>query len=91
MKFKENKILVLDKLEFEKPKTKKGVEIIKSLGINSALFIDSHENKNLILSVRNIPKVKAVGFEDVNIYDVLMYDQIVFTKKGFEGLMDRLK
>ncbi len=91
MKFKENKIIIVDKLELEEPKTKKGMEIVKNLGLHSALFIDTSNNKNLILAVRNIPKMRAVGFEQVNIYDVLMHDQIVFSQNGFKGLMERLK
>jgi large subunit ribosomal protein L4 len=91
MKLKENKIIIVDKLELDEPKTKKGVEIIKNLGVNSGLFIDTNKNKNLILAIRNIPKMKAVGWEDVNIYDVLLYDKIIFSKRGFDGLMERLK
>ena len=91
MKLKENKIIIVDNLEINEPKTKKGVEIIKNLEVNSGLFIDTNKNKNLILALRNIPKIKAVGWEDVNIYDVLLYDKIIFSKRGFDGLMERLK
>jgi len=91
MKLRENKIIIVDNLELNEPKTKKGVEIIKNLEVNSGLFIDTNKNKNLILALRNIPKIKAVGWEDVNIYDVLLYDKIIFSKRGFDGLMERLK
>ncbi|MCP2519784.1 50S ribosomal protein L4 [Candidatus Aminicenantes bacterium AC-335-B20] len=91
MKLKENKIIIVDNLELDEPKTKKGLEIIKNLEIDSGLFIDTNKNKNLILAIRNIPKMKAVGWEDVNIYDVLLYDKIIFSKRGFDGLMERLK
>jgi len=91
MKLKENKIIIVDNLELDEPKTKKGLEIIKNLEIDSGLFIDTNKNKNLILAIRNIPKMKAIGWEDVNIYDVLLYDKIIFSKRGFDGLMERLK
>jgi len=91
MKFAEKQIMVLDGLKFKEPKTKEGVDFLKKLKIESALVIDSQENRNLFLSLRNIPKVKAVDFNQVNIYDVLNYKSLVFTQKAFESLMERLK
>jgi len=91
MKFAEKQIMVLDSLEFKEPKTKEGAEFLKKLNLNSALVIDNKENKNLFLSLRNIPKVKAVDYNQVNIYDVLNHTSLVFTQKAFESLMERLK
>jgi large subunit ribosomal protein L4 len=91
MKFAEKQIMVLDNLEFKEPKTKQGMNFLKKLKIESALVIDSQENRNLFLSLRNIPKVKAVDFNQVNIYDVLNHKSLVFTQKAFESLMERLK
>jgi large subunit ribosomal protein L4 len=91
MKFAENQIMVLDSLKFKEPKTKEGVSFLKKLKIESALVIDNQENKNLFLSLRNIPKVKAVDFNQINIYDVLNHKSLVFTQEAFESLMERLK
>ncbi|MFQ6083416.1 MAG: 50S ribosomal protein L4, partial [Candidatus Aminicenantia bacterium] len=91
MKFKENKLIVVDKLELDEPKTKKGVELVKNLELGSALIVDTRENKNLILAMRNLPRIKAIGFDEINIYDILRYDQLVFTQSGFQFLMERLK
>lgn len=91
MKFAERQIMVLDSLNFKEPKTKEGVKFLKKLNIESALVIDKHENKNVFLSLRNIPNVKAVDFNQVNIYDVLNHKSLVFTQEAFESLMERLK
>ncbi len=91
MKFAEKQIMVLDSLKFKEPKTKEGAEFLKKLNLNSALVIDNKENKNLFLSLRNIPKVKAVDHNQVNIYDVLNHTSLVFTQEAFESLMERLK
>ena len=91
MKFAEKQIMVLDSLKFKEPKTKEGAEFLKKLNLNSALVIDNKENKNLFLSLRNIPKVKAVDYNQVNIYDVLNHTSLVFTQEAFESLMERLK
>jgi large subunit ribosomal protein L4 len=91
MKYSNNQILVLDKLEFSEPKTKIGVELMSSLKLGSALFVDFHENKNLFLAMRNIPKVKAVDYRYINTYDVMNYDTLVFTSRAFESFMEKMK
>ena len=91
MKFSEKQIMVLDSLNFKEPKTKDGANFLKKLKLDSVLVIDNKENKNLFLSLRNIPKVKAVDFNQINIYDVLNHKSLVFTQKAFETLMERLK
>lgn len=91
MKLEENKILVLESLEFKEPKTKEGIKFLQNLELESVLIVDSHENKNLFLSLRNIPLVKAIDQNQVNVYDVLNYESLVFTKKAFDSLVERLK
>lgn len=91
MKLAENQLLVLDKLDFKEPKTKEGIKLLRALNLESALIVDSHDNVNLFLSVRNIPKVKAVDHSQVNIYDVLNHKSLVLTQTAFESLMERLK
>jgi large subunit ribosomal protein L4 len=91
LKFEEKKILVLESLEFKEPKTKEGIKFLHNLGLESVLVIDSHENKNLFLSLRNIPLAKAIDQNQLNVYDVLNHESLVFTKKAFDSLMERLK
>jgi large subunit ribosomal protein L4 len=91
MKFADKQIMVLDNLKFKEPKTKEGVKFIKKLKLESALVIDNQDNRNVFLSLRNIPKVKAIDINQVNIYDVLNHKSLVFSQKAFESLMERLK
>ena len=90
-KLEDKQIVVLDDLKFKQPKTKEGVELLKNLKMDSALIVDKHDNKNLFLSMRNIPKVKTVDVDQVNVYDVLNYKWLVLTKTAFESLMEKLK
>jgi large subunit ribosomal protein L4 len=91
VKFAEKKMLVIDELNLKQPKTKEGVKLMEKLKLDSALFVDDHQNRNLFLSLQNIPKVKAVDCHEVNVYDVLNHEWLVFTQKAFETLMERLK
>ena len=91
LKFSNKQIMILNELEFDEPKTKIGAELLSSLNLDSVLFVDVHENKNLFLAMRNIPKVKAVDYRYLNVYDVLNYDKLVFTSRAFESFMEKIK
>ncbi|MGZ4887285.1 MAG: 50S ribosomal protein L4 [Candidatus Aminicenantales bacterium] len=80
-KLTDSLILVLREIEIKEPKTKEA----------AALLVDSHENTNLFLSVRNLPKVKAVDVRTLNVYDVLNYKWLVFSQRALESAMERLK
>jgi large subunit ribosomal protein L4 len=91
LRLAENQLLVLKQLDFKEPKTKEGVQLMKTLNLKSALFVDSKENKNLYLSLRNIPNVTAVDPSQIKVYDVLNHKSLVLTQKAFEFLMEKLK
>ena len=67
------------------------MKLIEKLKLDSALIVDNHQNKNLFLSMRNIPKIKAVDHTQITVYDVLNYKWLVLTKSAFESLTERLK
>lgn len=90
-KLAENLLLVIDEIKITEPKTKEAAGWLKSLNIDSALIVDDRDNKNLFRSVRNIPEVKAVDDEQLNIYDVLRYRWLVFSQRSFNSLVERLK
>lgn len=85
------KIIVIDALEFDRPKTRQMLEVFGALSVGSGLVIDL-SNDNLKLSVRNLPKCKFLRREGVNVYDVLHHDHIVITKAALgelNGVLDR--
>jgi len=90
-KLADNQLLILDSLKLKEPKTKEAAKFLEALKLDSALIVDSSRNKNLFLSLRNIPKVKAVDTNAVNIYDVLNHKWLVFTEKAFESFVEKLK
>jgi large subunit ribosomal protein L4 len=80
-KVQNDEIKVLEGLELSAPKTKDMVAILKNLNVErKALIVTNAYENNLALSVRNIPGVKLVTAEGINVLDVLSHDQFIVTK-----------
>jgi large subunit ribosomal protein L4 len=81
-KAKANAIMIVEDINFEVPKTKEILGILKGLNIASKklLFVYPEDNDNLFLSVRNIPKVNGTLLADINTYDLINADVLVLTE-----------
>jgi large subunit ribosomal protein L4 len=78
----------LDQLALGAPKTKDFVAILKNLQIDrKALVVSADYDENVALSARNIPGVKFVGAEGINVLDVLVHDKLIITK----GAVDKVE
>ena len=82
----ENKFIVVDELALNEIKTKKFAEVMSNLKVDKALVVIEGENKNVVLSGRNIPTVKVSATNEINTYDVLKYETLVVTKAAVEKL-----
>jgi large subunit ribosomal protein L4 len=77
----EENVVVLESLSFEKPKTKQMVQTLDNLNIDSnTLIVTAHGDDNTARSARNIPGVKALRADFINVYDLLKYDTLLITK-----------
>ena len=85
-KVNDSKIVVLDSFNLDEIKTKKFAEVMNNIKVSNALFVIEGENKNVVLSGRNIPTVKVSATNEINTYDVLKYDTLVVTKAAVEKL-----
>ena len=85
-KVAESKIVVLDEFKLDEIKTKKFAEVMNNLKVENALVVLEGENKNVVLSGRNIPSVKVTATNEINTYDVLKYETLVVTKAAVEKL-----
>jgi large subunit ribosomal protein L4 len=91
-RLREGALVVVDGFGLDDHKTKTFVAIAKNFGWdNKTLIVETAPEKNLILSSRNVQGVKVASRANVNIYDVLYHDKIVFTKDAISALEDRLK
>ncbi len=89
-KVKSDKLTIIDKIELETPKTKEFVKIKNAFELKKSLIVLSKQDRNIFLSTRNIPDVKYMLDKDVNVYDLLRYDDVVVTPEVIENLKERL-
>lgn len=86
----EGKLLVLNQFELKEIKTKSFVEILARLGMEKALIVIGQENFTLERSARNIPGVKVLRVEGLNVYDILNHENLILVKDAVEKIQERL-
>lgn len=80
-KVRNEELVVLDQLTMEKPKTREMVQILKNLGADKkALVVGNSLDEVVYLSARNLPGVKVIGTDGLNVLDVLYHDKVIFTR-----------
>ena len=79
-KLAEGKVIVLDELSFDAPKTKEFARVMNNIEANNALVVLAANNDNGALSARNIAGIEAVRPDGLNTYNVLYHDKLVLTK-----------
>lgn len=79
-KVKDGKIVVLDSLEMQQPKTKEMAKILDAFKINKALVVTSEVDQAVVRSARNIPGVTPTHASGINVYDLVNHDKLVITK-----------
>ena len=89
-KIQENNILVLDKLELKEANTKGFVSVLGNLQVKKALIITDATNENLELSTRNIPDIKVMRCEGLNVYDILKYEKLILLEPSIKSIEGRL-
>ena len=85
VKLKEDKLLILDNFNLPEIKTKGFVTTLSRLNIKDAFIIDDN-NLHLEKSARNVPFVKVLRTEGLNVYDILKYDKLIITQSCLEKI-----
>ncbi|MBO5210215.1 MAG: 50S ribosomal protein L4 [Lachnospiraceae bacterium] len=76
----ENKLIVVDELNFSEIKTKNFKAVMDNLKVNKALVVMGEKNENAVLSARNLPTINTAYVNTINVYDILKGDTVVLTK-----------
>ena len=83
---KEKRIIAIDSIKIDSPKTKLGIEVLNSLEIDNALIIVSQLESNLDLSLRNIPHITVIDVDNVDPINLLSHETIVIDQEALNKL-----
>ena len=95
-RLREGNLFIVEDMKIDGPKTKGFVDVMAKLGFfdgkkqAKTLLVDSLDNRDLILSSRNVQKTKVVNSYGVNVYDLVYHEKIVISKDAVEELLHLL-
>lgn len=90
-KYKDGKLIVVDNFSVKAPKTKEMVETLGKLGVNAGLIVTDTVDENLKRSVRNIPNVKLIRCDALNLYDILKHEHLIIAQAALTKVQETLK
>jgi large subunit ribosomal protein L4 len=94
-KFRDNELIILDKLQISSPKTKEMIKIIGGLTKikddirKGALIVLTEKDNNIIRAAKNISKFETIGIGSLNVADLLKKKYLIMTKKGIDELKSK--
>ena len=93
LRVKEGNLRVVELPELSEPKTKILAGFLKKMGLENKKTIILHEgtSEHLLISSRNIPNLSVKRAEQVNPYDLLLFENILVTEQGLEKIKETFK
>ncbi len=82
----ENKLIVIDELAFDSIKTKNFQVVLDNLKVNKALVVLKDNDKNVVLSARNIPTVQTTLTNTINVYDIMKAGTVILTRAAAQNI-----
>jgi large subunit ribosomal protein L4 len=89
-KLQDEDLLILDSFGLEEIKTKGFVAVLDALNVDNALIISDKADSSLELSSRNVPGIKVLRAEGLNVYDILKYNKLVLLESSVGAIEGRL-
>lgn len=83
-------LIILDRFDLEEIKAKRFVEVMKNLKTDNALIVTETANETLERSSRNVPDVKVLRMEGLNVYDILKFKYLVLLESALKKIEERL-
>jgi large subunit ribosomal protein L4 len=90
LRAQEKKLVVVDKLVVETPKSKRMAGVLKVLGFDSALVVDAKGNQNLVKSIRNLAAHTCLPPEGLNVFDILNHGGLVIAQDVVKAVEARV-
>jgi len=85
----ENRLHVVKGWEPSAPKTKDALSVLTGFGVGRALIVDFPQNENLARSVNNLPNAKFLSVEELNLVDLLYFDDLFVSEQAAERLNEK--
>jgi len=90
-KLRDGEVTFVEGAQMDAPKTKVMAKVIRDIeAAGSTLFVLPDRDENLFKSTRNIARTEVRTAADLNAYDVVRHDRLVFTRDGFDRLVERV-
>jgi len=90
-KMRNDRIVVVEDINLDSIKTRDTLSVLKNFQFDQLLIVDNKENSKLILSTRNVPYIKTIDYREINVYDSLKYNYIMFSAEAVKQLVEVLK
>lgn len=92
-KVKDNALVVVEDFSLDKPKTSEFAKILKNLGADKsrAMLLVHENNRNIVLSVRNIPNAEVCPASGINTYEIMKAKKLILTESSVKQIEDILK
>ncbi len=89
-KLEDKTIHVIDDFNLEAIKTKALANVLNSLELSDLLIVSDTEDTNLLMSSRNIPDIKVIKTEGLNVYDILKFKNLLLVESVIKNITGRL-
>lgn len=86
----DKELIVIDRFGLEQKKTRDFVGVLDALGISNALIVTDAPDENLEMSSRNVPFIKVLRSEGLNVYDILKHQCLVLIEPSIKQIEGRL-
>ena len=81
-------MLNINELKFDEIKTKNFQAVLNNLNVNKAMVVLNDNDKNVVMSAKNIPNVITAQTNTINVYDILKYNTMIVTKAAVETIQE---
>jgi len=85
-----NKLIVIEDFNLSAIKTKEFVQVMKNFEVKKALIVTEDKNENLEKSSQNVPWVKVMRHQGINVYDILNHDHLFLVKPAIDKIEEAL-
>jgi large subunit ribosomal protein L4 len=89
-KFKSDRLVVIEHFNLHEIKTRDFVQVMKNFEAKRALIITEEKNENLEKSSKNVPWTKVMGYQGLNVYDILNYDHLFLIQSAVAKIEEAL-